>query len=217
MKKLFVKLSFIIIIAVTFSSCVNIDQQTTINKDGSGSIALHYWTHTSNLSMGNELGGFSFEEAQVKKKFTSLNSDVTEVKIDNDESDSSSHVRVKITFKDFNKLNEAEGFSKTKSIWKKEKDKIIFNYTLMKDTVSSDKMASDEYKLIYGFSFPDQVLTTNGDVEGNLVTWDKSLSDLNEDIVMSAEINDESGVCGLFGIELPLVLLFGMSVLYRRR
>lgn len=217
MKKLYSKILILLLVSIIFSSCVNIDQQTTINKDGSGSIALHYWTHTSNLSMGNELGGFSFEEAQVRKKFTSLNSDVTEIKIDNDESDSSSHVRVKITFKDFNNLNEAEGFSKSKSIWKKEKDKIIFNYTLMKDTVSSDKMASEEYKLIYGFSFPDQVLTTNGNVEGNLVTWDKSLSDLNEDIVMSAEINDESGVCGLFGIELPFILLIGLCVLYRRR
>jgi len=217
MKNVILKFSFVLIIAVSFSSCVSIDQQTKINKDASGNISLHYWTATSNLSMGDELGGFSFEEAQVRKKFTSLNSDVTEVKIDNVESDSTSHVRVKITFKDFNKLNEAEGFFKTKTIWKKEKDKIIFNYTLIKDTVSSDKMASDEYKLFYGFSFPDQVLTTNGNVEGNLVTWDKSLSDLNEDIVMSAEINDETGVCGLFGIELPFILLIGLSVFYRRR
>ena len=147
MKKLYSKILILLLVSIIFSSCVNIDQQTTINKDGSGSIALHYWTHTSNLSMGNELGGFSFEEAQVRKKFTSLNSDVTEIKIDNDESDSSSHVRVKITFKDFNNLNEAEGFSKVSTVWKKTSDGFIFNYILKKDSVGSEKLASDEYKL----------------------------------------------------------------------
>ena len=128
MKKLFLKLSFVIFAAVLFSSCVNIDQQTKINKDGSGSISLHYWTATSNLSMGDELGGFSFTEDQIKKKFTSLNSDLTEIKIEKIDSDSTTHVRAKISFKDLNKLNEAEGFSKVKAVWEKTSDGFIFNY-----------------------------------------------------------------------------------------
>ena len=133
MKKLFLKLSkltFVMSVAFMLSSCVNIDQQTTINKDGSGNIVLHYWTATSNLSMGDELGGFSFTEDQIKKKFTSLNSDITELKIETKESDSTTHVKVKISFNDLNKLNEAEGFSKVNTVWKKTSDGFVFNYIL---------------------------------------------------------------------------------------
>ncbi|MBS1518887.1 MAG: hypothetical protein JSS91_12425 [Bacteroidetes bacterium] len=213
MKKLpAVNLLITALFAFTIYSCVNIEQQTVINEDGSGSIDLHYWTKTANLSMGDELGGFSFTEDKIRKNFTSLNSDVGEVKIEESKSDSLTHVRLKIVFRDFNKLPEAQGFSKTKTLWKKEKDKIIFRYTLLKDTVSSDKLASAEYKLFYTFTFPDEILETNGTKEVNTVTWNKTLADLKNDIDMTAEIKNNSGICGIFGIELPILFLFSVII-----
>ena len=210
MNKSNLKYLLILFTSVIFQSCINIDQQTMINKDGSGTISLHYWTRSSNLSMGDELGGFSFSEEQIRKNYTSINSDVTELKTELTEADSTTHVRLKISFKDFNKLPEAKGFSNSKTEWKKGDGKYIFSYTLGKDTVTADKLASGEYKLIYGFTFPDEVIVANGVIDGKSVTWEKSLSQLKEDISLTAEIKNETGVCGLFGIELPGILLLGL-------
>ncbi len=210
MNKSNLKYLLFIFATLFLQSCINLEQQTTINKNGSGTISLHYWTRSSNLSMGDELGGFSFSEEQIRKNYTSINSDVTELKTEVIESDSTSHVRLKISFKDFNKLPEAKGFSNTKTEWKKDDGKYIFNYTQGKDTVSADKLASGEYKLIYGFNFPDEVIISNGVIDGNSVRWEKSLSQLKDDIVMTAEIKNERGACGLFGLELPGILLLGL-------
>ncbi|MBK8982491.1 MAG: hypothetical protein IPM38_09280 [Ignavibacteria bacterium] len=210
MNKSNLKYLLLLFASIIFQSCINIDQQTVINEDGSGTIFLHYSTRSSNLSMGDEIGGFSFSEEQIRKNYTSLNSDVTELKTEVTEADSTTHVRLKISFKDFNKLPEAKGFSNSRTEWKKGDDKYIFSYTLVKDTVSADKLASGEYKLIYRFTFPDEVIVSNGVIDGNSVSWEKSLSQLKEDINMTAEIKNETGVCGLFGIELPGILLLGL-------
>ncbi len=199
----------LISLLIFFSSCVNIEQVTAINENGSGTIILHYWTKSTNLSMGDEVGGFSFSEDKAKENFTSANSDVTGITIDNLETDSSTHVRININFSDINKLTQAEGFSKVRASWTKSGSGMDFKYIIAKDTAASNSPGAGEYKLEYKFDFPGEVTSTNGDRKGNSVTWNKTVADLNEDIEMTASVKTKSKACGIFGIELPAVLLLG--------
>lgn len=216
--------AFILAVSFFLYGCVNVNQKATINKDGSGTIKLEYWTKMSNLTSSKELGGFSFNsEADIKKEFSSSNIEVNSAKMADELTDSTTHVNVDMKFKDLNSLNSAKGYEKVKASWKDVKDGIEFKYVIPQDTSNAKTMGASDYKLTYSFTFPDEIVSTNGRKDGNTVIWDKTLADLKEDLVFTATIKGEtkdtgkSGKkCGLFGLELPIVFLAGMIWLSRR-
>lgn len=195
------------------SACVSVNQKTTINNDGSGTIKLDYWAKMKNLKSSSELGSFSFKEDDAKKNYTSSNSEVTSIKVDDNLSDSTKHVVLDIKFKDFNNLASAKGFEKTKASWKDGKDGKDFIFTLLQDTSNAQTMGSSDYKLTYEFEFQSEVLNTNGRKDGKSIKWEKTVADLKKDIEMTATVKNEGKKCGLFGIEMPLVFGLGMIIL----
>ncbi len=211
------------IMAVFFiTGCVNVNQKGKLEKDGSGSIDLHYWTKMKNVKSKQELGGFSFDEGKIKSKYSSSNNDVKDVKIEDKLDDSTKHVNVSIEFDDLNKLNSAGGFAKVTPTWKEEKDGMEFVYVIKQDTSAAKTMNASKYELVYEFEFPDEVLKTNGVKDGKKVKWERSLKDLKEDLVLTATVKSDGESagnkdkkdgkkCGLFGIELPLIFALGMA------
>lgn len=206
--------------ALYLAGCVNVDQKTKLNSDGSGTIKLEYWAKMNNLKSSTDLGTFSFKEDKAKQNYTSSNSEVKSIKIEDKLDDSTKHVYMDIEFKDFNKLTSAKGFEKTKASWKDGKDGKDFSFTLNQDTSNAKTMGSDDYKLTYSFEFPSEVLSTNGRKDGKTVIWEKTLADLKTDVDMTASVKAEGKKCGLFGMELPLTFLIGMigiTFINRRR
>jgi len=197
---------FVILCLVLVNGCVNVDQKTTLKEDGSGSIQLHYWTGMKNLSMGDELGGFSFSESGIKGNYTAPGVEPSDIKIEENVDDSTKHVKLTVGFKDFNKLSDAKGFAKTKSSWVKGKDGMDFKYVLLKDTAGANGFGMNEFKLTYEFTMPDEVISTNGVKTDNTVKWEKTVADLSNDVEMIAVVKSEGGSkkCGLFGLELPV-------------
>jgi hypothetical protein len=189
--------SFILFLGIYLSGCVNVDQDTKLNADGSGTMNLHYWTKMSNVSSSDEIGGFAFSEDKAKANYTSSNSEVTSVNI-----------------RDINALPSAKGFEKVTTSWKEGDDGMDFNYTLKQDTSNAKNMGASDTKLTYKFEFPGEVVSTNGRKDGKNVEWDKTLADLKEDVEMTATVKKEGGKCGLFGLELPIVVVAGMFFLY---
>jgi hypothetical protein len=167
----------------------------------------------NNLKSTTDLGSFSFKEDKAKQNYTSSNSEVTNIKIEDKLDDSTKHVYMDIKFKDLNNLTSAKGFEKTKASWKEGKEGKDFMFTLLQDTSNSKTMGSSDYKLTYTFEFPGEVLKTNGRKDGKSVIWDKTLADLKTDVEMTATVKDEGKKCGLFGIEMPLVFALGMTLL----
>lgn len=200
-------------LAFYFTACVNVNQKTAINSDGSGTIKLEYWAKMSALKSTTDLGSFSFKEDKAKQNYTSSNSEVTSFKTEDKLDDSTKHVFMDIKFKDFNNLTSAKGFEKTKASWKEGKEGKDFMFTLLQDTSNAKTMGSSDYKLTYTFEFPGEVMQTNGRKDGKSVVWDKTLADLKKDVDMTATVKDEGKKCGLFGIEMPLVFALGMTLL----
>lgn len=228
MKKIFksaVPVFLVLFSLVFLGGCVNVNQKAKIAGDGSGSLTLHYWATMKNLKNKKELGGFSFEEDKINKKYSSSNNTVSEVKIEDKLDDSTRHVYVDIEFKDLNSLNSASGYEKITSSWKEGEKGMEFQYVIKQDTSAAKTMNASKYELVYEFEFPGEVLETNGRKDGNSVVWEKSLKDLKEDLVLTATIDSEGGgetsgdgkKCGLFGMELPLVVGLGMLVLMRKK
>jgi hypothetical protein len=220
MKPFFKTVPFLLVFAfgLYLAGCVNLDQKTTVNSDGSGSMKIKYWTKSSNVS-GDELAGFGFTEAKVKSNYTSSSTEPSNIKIEkNTTTDSLITVNLEVKFKDLNKLSDAKAFAKIKSSWVKGKDGMDFKYTLLQDTSNAKQMGMSDYKLVYEFEFPGEVTATNGKKDGQKVSWNKTVADLKEDVDMTATVK-AGKKCGLFGLELPVIFLLGMTFIYglRRR
>jgi len=193
---------------VLFSGCVNLTQKTVINFDGSGTMTLNYATKTNNLSIGDNVGGFYFSESKIRETYTSENSEIKNLKIENSEKDSLVTVNLELSFKDFNKLNSAKGFARTESEWKAENDIYKFKFYILKDSINASIPGMDNYNFKYEFNFPGLVSETNGTRDGNRnVVWEIAVSQFKNNVELNAIIEKEKGGCGMFGIELPLLFL----------
>ncbi|MCX7878200.1 MAG: hypothetical protein N2510_06095 [Ignavibacteria bacterium] len=201
---------------IYLQGCVNVDQKTTIAKDGSGSMTVHYWTKMSNVSSGTELGSFSFDKDKAKSNYSSSNNEVTNVEVKDKLEDSTKHVTVELKFKNINDITSAKAFEKVKVSWKEGKEGMDFSYTLLKDTVNANNMGSGDTKLTYTFEFPDEVLQTNGRKDGKSVKWEKTLADLKQDVEMTATVKSEGKKCGLFGAEFFILTFTGIVFLALR-
>jgi len=223
MKKLFTlsTILFVISMAIYLTGCVNYEQKTKLESDGSGTMKIHYWTKASNISSG-EVQGFGFTEEKVKANYGSGNTEISNIKIEEKvvEGDTAKnkHVTFDLKFKDLNKLSEVKGFKKTKSSWKEGKEGMDFEFVLLSDTSSAKTMGASDYKLNYEFEFPTEVITTNGNKSGtSKVEWFKNVGDLKEDIKMTATVKSDKKKCGLFGFELPIIIVVGLSFFYATR
>lgn len=224
--KMFYRSNFVIfssilaLFAFYLAGCVNVEQKTTLKQDGSGTMKVHYWTKMSNVKSSSDLGGFSFEEAKAKQNYSSSNTDVTGVKVEEKLDDSTKHVTVDLKFKNINDITSAKGFEKVKASWKEGKEGMDFNYTLLKDTSNAGNMGSSDIKLNYEFEMPAEVLKTNGRKDGQKIIYEKTLADLKNDIEMTATVKNEGKKCGLFGMEFPLMAFAGLAISFfaiRRR
>ena len=200
-------IALLILFAFLFSSCIDLKQVTHINKDGSGIITIYYSTKLANLSMGDELGDFAFSEIKAKNFLTSANSDVRELQIESKQSDSAVYVTAIINFADFNKLNTAKSFSKLNTIWERTSEGYKFAYIINKDSVKISNFGEGPHYLNYEFEFPGEVVSSNGKTEGRKVKWTTDLNQLRSGIEMTATVEASSGVCGMFGFELPIILM----------
>ena len=197
-----------LVIIFLFSGCIELEQQTKLNADGSGTMNIHYWTKTSNI-IGEEIAGFGFTDDKVNVNYTSPNTEVSEVKIEKNLEDSTTHVSLKLTFKDINRITDAKAFSKVKATWEKHADGMLFQYILIKDTANANKPGMNDYKLSYEFEFPNEIVRANGNVGDTKVYWEKTIADLKEDVEMTAIVKEGTKSCGLFGFELPVIILVG--------
>ncbi|MGH2575566.1 MAG: hypothetical protein ACRDFC_07695 [Ignavibacteria bacterium] len=207
--KLFIFLySLFFLAALYLSGCVNYEQKTTLKEDGSGSMKIHYWSKMSNFSMGTTLGKFDFDEKKAKENFTSSNTEVTSTKMEDKLDDSTKHVWVELTFKNINEIDRAKGFEGVKTSWKESADGMELKYTLLKDTSAASNMGASEYKVIYTFDMPSEIVSTNGKKDGQSITWEYRVSDLGKDNDMTANVKKAKGkTCGIFGFVLALGLI----------
>ena len=215
------KILFLLFSVILMNGCINLIQKTKINEDLTGTINMHYWVNSmyvdlGDVEMGDDIGGLSFKASEIKKKYSSPFSEVSEPRRYNMEKDSTTHIEVDITFKDFNKLTETSGFSNIDLGYEKGDDVSTFHYKIPKDTAISLTYTKDWNTLTYTFEFPGEIIETNGKLDPNakdknIVTWEYKTSDhAKNDLEFTAKIKNKSGICGLFGIELPVVLLFGL-------
>lgn len=165
------------------------------------------------VAMGDDIGGFNFMEEGIKQKYNTDVSHITSLNRYTESDDSTTHVKVDIAFNNINTLSQAIGFQKSQVSYVKGKDGIDFKFIIPHDTAFRKQYITDLNKYTYTFEFPNEVLATsaNGTKNEKTATFVIPVSDIAiKDTELTANVKTKFNPCGLFGFELPAVLLFGL-------
>ena len=178
----------VIVLGLILSGCVNLDQKTTLNSNGSGSMNIKYWTKTTNI-LGDEIGNFGFSENKVKNNFSSSVTSSSNINIEKDATtDSLTIVNLNVKFSDINKISQANAFSNVVTSWEKNGEEYVFKYTILQDTANAKQFGMSDYTLHYEFEFPGEVLSANGKKSGNKAAWDFTVADLVKNVDFIATV-----------------------------
>ncbi|MFZ1320194.1 MAG: hypothetical protein WAT71_01425 [Ignavibacteria bacterium] len=224
----------------TFSNVysTNLYQVTTLNNDRSGKIKLTYWDATSKLKDLENNTFLLFTEEKIRTIYASDNNTIDNITISKNNPETT-YVNVFITFKDFLKINSAVGFSKVEPTWFVTPDSTTLLYKFDKN----DEFAKLK-SAIYKFELPtSEILRSSGLKEGSSFSVKVDSEEFakgttifavfkNSDKEVSSNQTNSSGnkdkeseigndnsespkKCGVFSIELPVLILFGMF--FRKR
>jgi hypothetical protein len=101
-------------VACLVTGCLNVEEEITLKRNGSGRVNLHYWVASDLAKMasmgGSSQGGLQFSEEAVRKEFEGKPG-VKLISAKVEEKEGQTHVRQSFTFdkvESLNKLNEGE-------------------------------------------------------------------------------------------------------------
>lgn len=178
-------------VLIIICGCVSYEQSTAINKDGSAYMNIHYWTKNSNLTLDEKkIGKFDFTEKNIKYNYSSYNSEVINIRIEEMPEDSTTHVWLVLNVRDITKLSDAKGFENVTASWKESGAGKELVYTIAQDTVAAKNWDAEKTRISYKFEFPGEVISSNSAfAKGNTLTWDYNYTDLKDAIEMRALIS----------------------------
>ncbi|MGQ9706779.1 MAG: LppM family (lipo)protein [bacterium] len=166
-------------------SCINYEQETTFNADGSGYAKIHYW-----MSTGADTGEIKapVDQKEIEKYNEKKGIKVSDIKIE--EKEGYTHVYYTLNFDNFASFLETDvgGFDKAASYFKEEGGKLQFLGTIRGSGTSGQPMDDTTksmlsgYKFTYLFHFPGKIAETNGKLDEKdpkTVKWEYSLAEIS--------------------------------------
>lgn len=226
----FIKVIFVILIfASTSNAGIKYYQSTKLNTDGSATLSITYSANTSEISKNNNtIGIFTFDQKGLKDYFNFTGANILKSVVHKDPEDANkTAVTVEINAKNLFKIMDAKAFKDIKIAYLKSDTGMIFSWFVPESYVKSNSV--DTYHFIVTSDF--EVKSTNGLVKDGKINWfvfgNKPdargyyfVTTVKSDgkFVSTESVNsknntgsteDKKGGCGLFGIELPIILLAG--------
>lgn len=224
---------FALILTITFISFSNsfaLDyyQKTTINSNKTGTISIRYSASTSELNGADVYYNLPFKEDKIRAAFSSGNNIIKSIGVNTKVKDKIA-VIVEINFTYIGKIVTAPYFSKVKVTYYESADSTVFMYQLPKE----DNPPAN-FNPVYTFDLPaKEILKTSGTIKGNSVVYGLKPDFLKRGVTLFVKFNQtektsaaednktndkksdkgekEEGSCGLFGIELPLIIGLGYA------
>lgn len=212
----------VIFFSLFFLTGVDVIQDMHTKGNGSGSLKLTYYVPEAEAQKNNNLiGNFPFDDARVKEYFTAPG--VTLKKSQVVKKDGNIYVIADIDFSTVYKIKDLKGFQGTNSSFSKTDSGMVFFWNLKGN---DPKQSGVIDKVTYSFTFDGDIKSTTGQIRDKKVVYyrDKKTGNFNTDLFCSITVTPsevkssgnetnpgktENKSCGLFGIELPLILAGG--------
>lgn len=212
----------VIFISLFFFMGVEVVQDMHVKGNGAGSMKLTYFVPESEAQKNNNLiGNFPFDDARVKEYFTAPG--VTLKKSQIVKKNGNIYVVADIDFSTVYKIKDLKGFQGTNSSFLKTDTGMVFYWNLKGN---EPKQSGVINKVSYSFSFDGDIKSTSGLIRDKKIIYyrDTQTGSFNTDLFCTVTVNptevksntnetnqekSENKSCGLFGIELPLILAGG--------
>jgi len=216
------------ILAFSSVGAVEYYQSNKINNNGSISIYIVYSAPNQQIKQNNDLvGSLPFAQNLANTYFTFPGAEVKSVGIYKDPLDSANRTKVAVDLvvTDFSKISESKAFKDIKATWVKTDTGAVYIWSMSPADLRKNLIETYHFALV---SDPE-IKSTNGNVSGKDVSWyvygntdntygayfvatvkadDMNIVTSQENSNKTKDPKDKS--CGLFGLELPIVLLFGL-------
>lgn len=167
-----------LLLLLLLSGCLNYEQVTTIKKNSSGEMFIHYWTKMAHLPDSLLLvntGIFNKDSLAVRysSRYTAI--DYTEVY--NDFSDSTVHAKVKFTFTNIDSLNEIPAFKNYNFVFEEiNEDEYKFSQDVNYFQFSPDSV--EDYQMSFTYYLPGKILSHNANSASlNKLVWEFTLNE----------------------------------------
>lgn len=207
-----------LILALALYGCINYEQETILNLDGSGSMKIHYWAKENNV-MWLSSNKLAFDEAKIRDQYKSDNITVTSVKVESDTKDSTKHVRVALAFKNIARLTEVPGFKDMTISWADKGETQVLTHVLKADS-SAGGFGMSDYSVTYTYTMPAEVMASNATkTEGKLLTWKYALSDLGKEQTMTATVKKATAanLTMIIIIVVAVIVVIGVVLMFVRK
>lgn len=214
-----------------YASAINFVQIITLEKNGSGIIKLIYSEKESLVKEKNfVVGNLPFSKEKSAEYFNSSNTSIRLFEVGKDPKDNSlTQVTVSMNFKAITDINQMKALSEAKVKFSETDTGKVFVYAI---TPEFTKANSIDYLLTI-LTYNGEVKSSNGKMEGKNIQWSRNKQNIDAKKVMdfiatvktelkttsnsSNSTGEKEKSCGLFGIELPIILLGGLVISQKLR
>ncbi len=171
-----------IILILSFSGCLNYQQEVSLYPDGSGTMKIHYWLQVSDpvkMITLDQVGLFNSDS--LKNQFTSEYSEVTNISVYSDSADTTSHTIIELSFSNIVDLNKIKPFSESQFILQDgAAGQKIFSQFIT-PIATGFGFDGSAFQVEYAYSFPGEIITHNATkVQKENLVWSYRLSELGK-------------------------------------
>lgn len=162
------------------SGCLNYYQEVTLYPDGSGKMRIDYWMKFINEESEKVVDNLGiFNPDSIMSGFQSAYSQVENVNVYRDTTDSSTHAVIDITFNHIDSLNKTKVFSEYNfSFVEKTGGQVVFSQ-FIPPIATGFGIDASTFSVSYKYTIPGEILSHNAnEVSGKSLTWQYKLSEI---------------------------------------
>lgn len=188
MKKIF-RFIIVLSLAVIFNGCLNYEQITTIRKDHSGKIYIHYWADMKDSINYNFLNGFGiFDSLTISSQLDSNITSQKRINVFIDHSDSTIHSQIEFTFANLLELNSLKLFEDSQFDIKSIDENAEYFSQQIRSYAQGIEPDSNFYNYSYTYYLPGNIFKHNADdISRNKLIWKFDNTSFPDTNIMYAE------------------------------
>ena len=207
-------------------AAVKMYQSCKVNNDGTVLMSFTYSANTAEITKGNNLiGNLPFSNETVKEYFSFPTGVIKKTAIYKDPANPNmTGVSIDILANDYSKVISAKALNGITIGWVKKDTGTVFSWLIPNSYMQTNSIDTYQFLLSTG----GEIKSTNGLVKDNTCNWfiykdkidpkgayflatlklDQSLASPQD----TSKNNNSGKSCGLFGLELPILLLGGLVI-----
>lgn len=165
---------------VSLNGCLNYYQETTLKTDGSGEMFIHYWMKSitpQDSLISSQFGIFNPDS--IKKEFDSGYSQIEDIEVYNDGTDSTFHAKVELTFQSIDSLTHIKAFRDANfSLKDGAAGQKVFSQFIT-PTATGFGVDGGAFTITYIYYLPGEIITHNAhELSNNKLTWEYTMSEI---------------------------------------